>query len=107
MSRKSEYLGSLETAIILRYMRRPNHRETVFVSEKTKGGEMVWNGRVEVFDLAGHDEANTCYAWRHIENDGELKIFTVLGNHLINSAKKAVQTAIFVGVQRIYPRTKR
>lgn len=106
MLQKSEYLDSFETAIILRHVCRPRYRQSAFVRKRTEDGELVWSGFVEVFDLDGHDEARTCYAWRHVENDGEVKIFTILGNQLIDSAKKAIQAGIFVDKQRVYPRAR-
>jgi hypothetical protein len=40
------------------------HRESVPVKETWKG-ETIWDGIVEVFDLHGHPETNTVYAWLH------------------------------------------
>jgi hypothetical protein len=98
MARQGEYVGELQAAIQLKYQCTPTHRQTVFVHEKTKKNETVWSGYVEVFDLTGHPEAQTCYAWRHIEAHG-VRIFTLLGNQIINSAQRAIQAAIFVDAQ--------
>ncbi|HEY3914997.1 MAG TPA: hypothetical protein VGN61_10970 [Verrucomicrobiae bacterium] len=59
--------------------------------------ETVWSGNVEVFDLVGHP-AQICYAWRHKQEEG-VKIFTILGNHVVTSPERAVQAAIFFGAQ--------
>lgn len=89
----------MEGAILIQHSCKPTHRETVFVHEKTAGQETVWKGRVEIFDLQGHKEAKTCYAWHHTNDDGKVKIFAVLGNNLIDSPQRAVQAAIFMDIQ--------
>jgi hypothetical protein len=104
MSKKADYLDILVTAIFTKHKCTSTHRETIFVRERTVAGETVWEGDVEVFGLTGHMEAQTCYAWRHTDNRGA-KIFTVLGNHIINSAQRAIQAAIFVDVQPLAPKS--
>ena len=99
MDRQAEYLVELKTVIEQKYCCKAIHRETVFVQEKTTKNEAVWNGYVEFFDLTGHKDARTCYAWQHIEAN-DIKIFTVLGSGLIDSPQRAIQAAIFVGAQR-------
>ncbi len=42
----------------------PTHVESVPVKE-TFGGQTVWDGIVEVFELRGHPKANRVYAWSH------------------------------------------
>lgn len=91
-------MGELQAAIKLEHKCKPTHRETVFVHEKTDSGETVWRGYVEVFDIAGHKKAKTCYAWQHVRGN-EVKIITVLGSSVISSAQRAVQAAIFIGTQ--------
>jgi hypothetical protein len=44
------------------------HRESVPVKE-VFGGQTVWDGVVEVFDLKGHPKTNTAYAWLHDTGD--------------------------------------
>ena len=102
MSRKSEYLESLKSAILINHKCKPTHRETAFVHVRTKDEQTVWSGHVEIFDLDGHHEAETCYAWQNSENAG--KIFAVLGNNLIDSPKRAVEAAIFTDQERPTPR---
>jgi hypothetical protein len=99
MTRKADYLDALESAIRLQHKCRPTHKETVFVHEKTKDDETVWKGNVEVFDLKGHIETKTCYAWEHREENGDIKIFAILGRDFISSANRAVQAAFFVDEQ--------
>jgi hypothetical protein len=105
MPRRSDYLEALETAIFVNHKCKPTHRETAFVHVKTKDAETVWKGYVEIFDLSGHKEARTCYAWQNIECSG--KIFAILGNNFIDSAPKAVQAAIFVDKERPTPSDSR
>jgi hypothetical protein len=99
MSRKADYIDSLEAAILIKHKCKPTHRETVFVREETAGKETVWEGDVEAFNLEGHKQAKTCYAWRHTDGKGSVKIFAVLENQFIDSAKRAVQAAIFMDAQ--------
>ena len=59
-------------------------------------GQTVWEGIVEVFDLAGHATAHRVYAWAHETDDPDKPIrhVTVLHLHPINSAQDAVKAAI-------------
>ena len=99
MSRKAEYLEALEAAILIKHKCKPTHKETVFVREETEGKETVWEGYVDAFDLTGHKAAKRCYAWQYTDDKGCVKIFAVLQNHVIDSARRAVQAAIFIGAQ--------
>lgn len=99
MRNEADYLKALEAAIIINHQCKPIHRGTAVVIEKTADDEIVWDGKVEAFDLRGHKQAKTCYAWQHSDRNGNVKIFAVLENQFIDSPKKAVQSAIFVGIQ--------
>ncbi|HTV40637.1 MAG TPA: hypothetical protein VMF08_08680 [Candidatus Sulfotelmatobacter sp.] len=98
MPDRTEYLNGLESAILLKHGCRPTHRKTDFVRLLTRDKETVWEGYVETFELIGH-EAKSCYVWQHTDSNGNVKIFAVLGNNLIQSPEKAVQAAIFADVQ--------
>lgn len=102
MSRKAEYIDALEAAILIKHRCKPMHRETVFVREETEEKETVWEGYVDAFDLTGHKEAKTCYAWQHSDGKGGIKIFAVLENQVIDSARRAVQAAIFMDAQPLH-----
>jgi hypothetical protein len=52
-------------------------------------GEVVWEGEVLVFQLQGHPQATTCYAW---EVDGQ--VTAVLGVPPVRSALDAVRASI-------------
>ncbi|HEV2331034.1 MAG TPA: hypothetical protein VGY56_19805 [Verrucomicrobiae bacterium] len=74
-----------------------NHLKTVFVHEKTEDDETVWSGNVEVFDLVDCKDANRCYARKDTQD--ALRIVTVLHSRIVDSPRRAVQAAIFTGVQ--------
>ncbi|HEV2327884.1 MAG TPA: hypothetical protein VGY56_03740 [Verrucomicrobiae bacterium] len=61
---KQHYLDRLQVVIERLHDCGANHRETVPVHEKS-GGQTLWKGEVEVFDLYGHDQAKVCYGWSH------------------------------------------
>ena len=98
----------LQAAIEQRHQCSAVHRETVHVHE-TVEGRTVWEGEVEVFELAGHAEAERCYAWSHSEmgitgkvlNSDNLRLITVLGKRPVDSPQMAVRAAIFYDFQPI------
>ncbi len=47
---------------------KATHRESVSVTE-TWQGQTIWDGVVEVFDLHGHPDTHTAYAWSHATED--------------------------------------
>lgn len=93
----SAYLNDIEKVIRQRFRCAANHRQTIFVHEKTANGKTVWFGEVEVFDLTGCRDAEKCYAWQCPECG--VQVVTVLHSNLVDSAHRAVQAAIFSGVQ--------
>ena len=99
MMKTTEYLDALESAIVLKHGCRPIHKKTDFVRLETRDKETVWQGHVETFDLIARTGTKSCYVWQHVDSGGNAKIFAVLGNHLIQSAEKAVQAAIFADIQ--------
>ena len=50
-----------------------------------------------MFALTGCKEADKCYAWQSVEE--RIRVVTVLHSRLVDSAHRAVQAAIFSGVQ--------
>ena len=91
----------IEAAIRVQHKCSPTHRKTVFVHEKTRQNETVWEGFVEVFNIRGHKKAKTCYAWEDVDADGSRKIFTVMESKIVDSPRRAVQAAIFSDGQRV------
>src|SRR5215469_12268093 len=101
MPENTEYLAALEKAIQLRCRCTATYRQTVFVHEKTEDNETVWFGDVEVFDLIGCKGASRCYAWLNTEHG--VRVVTILHSRVVGSACRAVQAAIFSGVQPPMP----
>lgn len=59
------------------------------------GGQTVWEGVVEVFNLEDHSTASRVYAWMHQTDElGQPRHVTVLHLHPIKSARDAVKAAI-------------
>lgn len=71
------------------------HVQSVPVKE-TFRGKTVWDGVVEVFDLAGHPKANRIYAWSHDTDDPDhpKRHVTVLHIPPVVSPQTAVQAVI-------------
>jgi hypothetical protein len=64
---------------------------------ETFEGKTVWEGVVQVFDLAGHPTATRAYAWSSpIEGSTKRRLFAVLHAGRINSPLEAVRAAIVV-----------
>ena len=57
------------------------------------GGTIIWQGRVEVFNLKGHPKAKRCYAWMHPPGR-PTQCKAVLEVPPIDSARKAVYSVI-------------
>jgi hypothetical protein len=58
------------------------------------GEQLVWDGVVNVFDLAGHPKANRAYAWSYEIGDGRRMFFAVLHAPPITGPRDAVRAAI-------------
>ncbi len=62
---------------------------------ETHDGQTVWNGAVQVFDLAGHPKATRAYAWSGpIEGSSKRRFFAVLHTGPITGPVEAVRAAI-------------
>lgn len=83
---------------MLKHHCEATHVESLFVREVLNDSQLIWEGDVEVFELTGHNRSHLCYAWGHCDATG-IKFTTVLGNFFINSAQKAVQSALFIGAE--------
>lgn len=75
------------------------HVETVEVIESF-GGETVWEGTVEVFDLIDHPTAQRAYAWAYETDEGKLRYVAVLREPPVDSPEAAVRAAIAAEVTR-------
>lgn len=89
------YLEELRAVIRRLHGGEATHRESIPVKE-TFNGQTVWEGIVEVFDLHGHPQANTVYAWSHdTDNPGNhQRHVTVLHIPPVVSPITAVRAAI-------------
>ena len=102
MGNKLDYLAWLQLTIQQKHHCVAVHRESVPVHEELDD-QTVWKGEVEVFDMMGHAETDTCYAW---SDEGprkgrSVKLITVLGKRPVRSASMAVRTAIFYNIQPV------
>src|SRR5665213_83770 len=61
---------------------------------ETHEGQIVWDGVVHVFALAGHPTANRAYAWSYERPDGKRRFFAVLHVPPITGPREAVRAAI-------------
>jgi hypothetical protein len=100
----SAYIEELESIIRKLHQAEPTHVESVPITEKFQG-QIVWDGVVEVFDLAGHPTASRVYAWAHDTDDPEnpRRHVTVLQLHPIKSARDAVRAAIVQEFRSLEP----
>jgi hypothetical protein len=70
------------------------HVETVHVTERSPNGETVWEGDVEVFDLAGFLKARRAYAWSEPTTGTKRRFFAVLEAGPVTDAATAVRASI-------------
>lgn len=103
MKKRDFYLKVLESAIFIKHECKATHRETVFVWETTRDNETVWTGNVEVFDLAWHESARTCYAWFHVSENEPPKIFAFARTPAVDSPQRAVHAAMSTDAQPLIP----
>ena len=88
-------IDELQNAIRELHGTEATHVETVPVKE-TFQGQTVWEGDVEVFDLANHPKASRVFAWSHDTGDSEnpRQHITVLQIPPATTPLRAVQVAI-------------
>jgi len=89
----SDYLKGVREAVERSHNCTASHVGTIPVHEVFRG-ETVWQGDVEVFDIAGHPKAKRCYAWGYPNDGGRLESVTVLEIPPVNSPQTAVKVAI-------------
>ena len=89
------YLEELKDVIRRLHGAEATHIESVPVKEVFQG-RTVWEGLVEVFELAGHPTAHRVYAWAHETDNPQKPVrhVTVLHLHPIKSAQDAVRAVI-------------
>lgn len=89
------YIDELKEIIRKLHGVEATHVETVPITESHEG-QTVWQGEVEVFDLADHPKASRVYAWSHETDDSDAPRRTVTVLHVppITSPRRAVQASI-------------
>jgi hypothetical protein len=90
----SSVIDELRDAIETQHSGAATLAQSVPVTE-THAGEVVWEGVVHVFDLAGHPTASRAYAWSSpIEGSTKRRFFAVLHQGPVKSPADAVRAAI-------------
>jgi hypothetical protein len=92
----SEYIDNLNKAIAAMHKCRCSH----FGSEKIKeerGGDLVWEGVVEIFQLEGHPKASVAFGWAFEDDKKDIQYIGVLNVPPVESARDAVKAAIASG----------
>lgn len=89
------YIEELRNAIQRLHGGEATHVASVPVKEEF-GGQTIWDGIVEVFELHGHPKASKVYAWAHDTDDPDnpRRHVTVLHIPPVTSAVLAVKAAI-------------
>lgn len=88
-----DYIGELRSTIQRLHRCDASHTRTETVKQVING-QVLWDGRVEVFALLGHDRALRCYAWGHLHDAGQWEVTTVLAIPPVISASTAVLAAV-------------
>jgi hypothetical protein len=97
------YIQELRDVIRRLHGAEPTHIESVPVHEKFHG-KTIWDGVVEVFDLAGHPRASRVYAWAHETDEPNTpRHVTVLHLHPVTSPQTAVRAAIIQEIRNLGP----
>ena len=88
-----DYIGELRSTIRRLHRCEASHSRSESV-RRVVDGRVLWEGKVEVFALLGHDDALRCYAWGNMDNEGRWEVTTVLAIPPVVSAETAVVAAI-------------
>jgi len=92
----SEYIDNLMEAITAMHDCRCSHFGAEHVCE-VYGGETVWDGNVEIFELQGHPTAKIAYGWAWDGEEGEPEYIGILKTPPIKTARDALKAAIVSG----------
>lgn len=87
---KETEIEALQKAIKRLHGCDSSHIRTETVVEAFKD-QIIWQGQVEVFSLAGHKKANRCYAWSFQNENGKTEYVAVLALPPVVDAQTAVQ----------------
>ena len=92
----SEYLNNLAAAVSNMHGCPCSHSDDAIVREMIDG-KIVWNGKVEIFDLVNHPKATKAFAWAFKDEKGEIQYMAVLNVPPIENPRDAIQAAIASG----------
>jgi hypothetical protein len=98
MNGKISNIKKLQDAIQELHGLASKHSATAKVTE-TFQGEVVWDGYVEVFLVAGNPIIRRAYAWSHDTDDGGERFVVVLEKPPVNSPETAVRAAIMAEIK--------
>jgi hypothetical protein len=98
-----EYIPELSATIKRLHRCDASHTRTETVREAV-GGQVLFEGNVEVFALLGHDRALRCYAWGHLDDKGTWEVTTVLAIPPVISAATAVLAAVAAKIKEAQDR---
>ncbi|WP_438482545.1 hypothetical protein [Oleiharenicola lentus] len=87
------YITELQRVIRALHGTESRRTSTVHVTEKFDG-KIVWDGKVEVFELLNHPKTKTAYAWAYLDKDNRQQSVAVLHMPPVESARHAVRAAI-------------
>jgi hypothetical protein len=100
-----EYIPELRATIRRLHRCDASHTRTEVVKQ-VLDGRVLWEGKVEVFALLGHDDALRCYAWGDLDQNGRWQVTTVLAVPPVISAETAVLAAVAAKIREIDADTK-
>jgi hypothetical protein len=89
----SSYIADLKGAIWRLHGLEAVHLRTVPLTEQFEG-KILWQGKVETFDVSGHPEARRCFAWANEDVDGKQSYTAVLQLPPVDSERSAVRAAL-------------
>lgn len=97
--KQSDYISRLQAAILTLHGIEAVHVSSSRVHSEFEG-IVAWDGYVETFELIGHPITKVAFAWGY-EEDGELKITTVLGIPPVDSPSHAVDASIVAKAKQL------
>jgi hypothetical protein len=95
-----DYIAELRATIRRLHRCEASHTRTEPVRQVIDG-RVLWEGKVEVFALLGHDDALRCYAWGDLDPAGRWQVTTVLAIPPVVSAETAVLAAVAARIKEV------
>jgi hypothetical protein len=90
------YLDNIRAAVREAVSCPCTHVGTFFIREEG-GGQILWDGPVELFELVKHAEAKRAFAWRYVSAKSKPAYAVVLEKPPIDSPRAAVRSLIESG----------